>query len=335
MRVHSPRRVSQNPLAVAIGVSIGLHLLLLAAVLLARAPENNLLVKRGEPLFIELPEVDESAQRGAPAAQAAPKAPPTPPAPTALPTPPAPPAPPAPQVAKAPPQRPSPPQPPAPERPSVASAQPRAAPPVPLAPDGQAPSVAREQPKPAEPNTSEPSREPEAQAREIPRAAPPPRVAAIPPESRPDIRSALRRGGPGGAGGFGEGRGGIVGNPIPLDTRDPRYSDYFLRIQQMIQAKMSYPCVKNPTTLECEHRPAQLLVEFGILKDGQLQFVEVVRGADYAIFDDYSVNAIKLAAPFPPVPASLMETLKPGTTGVPVAARFVYVLESSFRGLVR
>jgi hypothetical protein len=151
----------------------------------------------------------------------------------------------------------------------------------------------------------------------------------------PDIRSALRRGGPGGAGGFGEGRGGISGSPISLDTRDPRYSDYFRRIQQMIQAKMSYPCVKNERTRECEYRSAQLSIEFGILKDGNLQFVEVVAAANYEIFDDYSVNAIKLAAPFPPVPASLMATLQPGTTGVPVAARFVYVLESSFRGLVR
>jgi outer membrane biosynthesis protein TonB len=150
----------------------------------------------------------------------------------------------------------------------------------------------------------------------------------------PDIRSALRRGGPAGAGGFGEGRGGITGNPIPMDTKDPRYSDYFRRIQQMIQAKMIYPCVKRETG-ECEYRSAQLSIEFGILKDGNLQFVEVVGAASYEIFDDYSVNAIKLAAPFPPVPASLMATLKPGSTGVPVSARFVYVLESSFRGLVR
>ena len=103
----------------------------------------------------------------------------------------------------------------------------------------------------------------------------------------------------------------------------------------MIQAKMSYPCVKNAQTRECEIVPAQLSIEFGILKDGNLQFVEVVSAAKYEIFDDYSVNAIKLAAPFPPVPPALMATLQPGTTGVPVAARFTYILESSFRGLVR
>jgi outer membrane biosynthesis protein TonB len=333
MRVHSPRRVSQSPLAVAAGVSIGLHLLLLAAVLLVRAPTNSPLVKRGEPLFVELPEVDQSAQRGAPAAPASP--------------PPARPSPPVPPAAKAPPQpqsEPRPPQPRTPQPPRVANAPvanapkvPAAPPSEPAAPAGEAPRVATAPSRPPEPSESEPTRTPEIPPQEP--AAPSPPKVAVAPEPRPempDIRSALRRGGPGGgAGGLGEGRGGITGSPIQLDTKDPRYSDYFQRIQRMIQAKMIYPCVKNPQTFECEYRSAQLLVEFGILKDGQLQFVEVVSGADRVIFDDYSVNAIKLAAPFPPVPPSLMATLKPGTTGVPVAARFVYILESSFRGLVR
>ena len=53
--MHVSRRVSRRPLAIAIGVSVGLHLLLLAVVLLVRPPANPYMVKRGEPLFIELP----------------------------------------------------------------------------------------------------------------------------------------------------------------------------------------------------------------------------------------------------------------------------------------
>src|SRR5262247_802792 len=88
MRVHSPRRVSHSPLAVAIGISLGLHLLVLA--LFVRTPSNSPTTKRGEPLFVELPQAEQPAERGAPAAPSpAPKAPPTPPVP---PTPPAPPA---------------------------------------------------------------------------------------------------------------------------------------------------------------------------------------------------------------------------------------------------
>ena len=76
------RRVSQSPLAVAVGVSLGFHLLLLAVVFLARVPERTPTMPRGEPLFVELPQADEPAQRGAPATPSpAPKAQPTPPAP--------------------------------------------------------------------------------------------------------------------------------------------------------------------------------------------------------------------------------------------------------------
>ncbi|MGH7345763.1 MAG: hypothetical protein ACREK4_12685, partial [Candidatus Rokuibacteriota bacterium] len=68
--MHSPKRVSRSPLAVAVGVSLGLHLVLVAVVLLVRAPADPPMFKRGEPLFVELPKADEPAQRGAPAAPA-------------------------------------------------------------------------------------------------------------------------------------------------------------------------------------------------------------------------------------------------------------------------
>src|SRR5262249_9022086 len=68
MRVHSPRRVSHSPLAVAIGISLGLHLLVLALALFVRTPSNSPTMKRGEPLFVELP---QGAQPPAPALPAA------------------------------------------------------------------------------------------------------------------------------------------------------------------------------------------------------------------------------------------------------------------------
>src|SRR2546425_477082 len=71
MRVHSPRRMSQSPFAVAIGISVGFHLLLLAVALLVRTPANSPAMKRGEPLFVELPQADQPAERGAPASPSA------------------------------------------------------------------------------------------------------------------------------------------------------------------------------------------------------------------------------------------------------------------------
>jgi len=151
-------------------------------------------------------------------------------------------------------------------------------------------------------------------------------MAAIPRESGPargaipDMRSALRRGG--GAGGTSDGRGGIEGEPIPLDSPDPKYSDYLDRVRRMIKEKWIYPCIPNPATRQCEYKSAQLEIEFGIAKDGRVPFVIVRLPSQHNIYDEYAVNAIKLASPFPPVPDEMSKK------GIPILARFNYILES-------
>src|SRR6266508_3121703 len=110
MRVNAWKWARQGPLPV-VSVSVALHLLLVAAMLWLGGSSSTLMLKRGEPLFVELPHSDEPAQRGGPAA-------PPPPAPARK----VQPTPPAPRVATDPPQpalAPSRPEPPAPERPSV------------------------------------------------------------------------------------------------------------------------------------------------------------------------------------------------------------------------
>lgn len=139
-----------------------------------------------------------------------------------------------------------------------------------------------------------------------------------------DGASAGRRG----AGGTGlPGRGGIEGEPIPLDSDNPRFNDYLEQVRRRIQANWVYPCLKSGQN--CEYREATLEIEFGILKDGRLQFVELVRKSEYEVYDEYATNAIKLASPFPPVPASMMSTTKAGSAGVPIRARFVYLIVKS------
>jgi TonB family protein len=144
------------------------------------------------------------------------------------------------------------------------------------------------------------------------------------------MRTALRRG----AGGTGlQGRGGIEGEAIPLDSEDPNYNDYLDQVRRRIKEKWGYPCVGTPRS--CEYKTASLDVHFGILKDGRVQFVDIVRKSPYEIYDDYAVTAIKLASPFPPVPAVMMKGMAPGSTGIPISARFMYVVESSFTNLLR
>src|SRR5712692_11901418 len=133
MPVNAWKWVRRRPLA-GVAASVALHLLLVGALLWLGGPSTILTVKRGEPLFVELPQADEQAQRGGPAAPA-----PAAPAQKVQP------APPVPRVATAPPQprlAPSRPEPPAPERPSVASAPSAPAVPEVPVPDAQAPRVA-------------------------------------------------------------------------------------------------------------------------------------------------------------------------------------------------
>jgi outer membrane biosynthesis protein TonB len=328
---------SQRPL-VGIGGSLALHLALVAALVWVKPPSTDVKIKRGEPLFVELPQADEQAQQGLPGGPPNPAEPakPAPPVAKAQPAP----KPAAPVVARpaspprteggltekpvAPP-RPAPPR--VPEPPKVASAPPISKPdapePVPAVPAKPAvtppdrPEVA-EAPKPAEP--------PKDAARDGAGAAGGPKVAAV-----PDVRSALGRGGPGGAGGRGEGRAGIEGEPIPLDSKDPRYNDYLDRVRRLIKAKWVYPCVKDDATGRCEYKSAQLVIEFGILKDGRVPFVTVRAQSGLGIYDEYAVNAIKLASPFPPVPDSMTGSRR----GIPILATFSYIVESSLTNLLR
>jgi TonB family protein len=149
-----------------------------------------------------------------------------------------------------------------------------------------------------------------------------------------DIRSALGRGG--GAGGVkGSGRGGIEGEPIPLDSPNPKFDDYLDRLRRRIKANWGFPCIKNDATRACDYTTTSLVVEFGLLKDGRLQFVEVLQSSGFPIYDDYAVNAIKLSSPFPAVPPAMLLAMRQGSTGVAILARFNYIVDTSLTNLLR
>src|SRR5499433_3548328 len=175
------QQLRERPFA-GVAVSLAIHLAVLGALLWAGGPGRIYTVKRGEPLFVELPQADEPAQRGAPAgekpAPPAPKVQPTPPAPRVAPPPPKPASPPARLEARA------------PERPSPATPTPP--PPAPEAPSGELPRVASAPPKAAEAPPSEPARTPEPPREALP-PNPAPRVATVPESTppAPDIRQAL------------------------------------------------------------------------------------------------------------------------------------------------
>ncbi|MGH7373461.1 MAG: energy transducer TonB, partial [Candidatus Rokuibacteriota bacterium] len=137
---------------------------------------------------------------------------------------------------------------------------------------------------------------PEAQPSDpAPAASAPPSPAAQPQVAvaRPPA-SIWRQPGGGLQGG---GRGGVEGEPIPLDTPEPKFQDYFNKVRERIKSKWVYPRPAGDRGIEGE-----LLIEFHIAKDGRLAFIELRHSSGTAILDDAALTAVKLAQPFPPVP---------------------------------
>jgi TonB family protein len=325
-------------LAAGIVTSVLIHVLLAWAVLsgLSGSLSPRLVPKKGDTIIVELPKPDEPANAGNPSAPPAPARPPAPPVPSrpsvaSRPVPPARETPPAPHEERRVASAPRPAEPPIAKAPEPA---PRSPEPTPSAAE-PAPRAAEPAPSAAEPapRAVEPAPRPPAQV-EARREGGERQVAALPPRpaapSVGDVRAALR-----GAGGQGQGRGGIVGDPIPLDSEDQRYSEYLEQVRQRIKEKWGFPCVRRPGAGECEPHTTSLEVEFGILKDGRVQFVDLVRSADHGIYDEYALNAIRLAQPFPPVPPAMMAAMRQGSTGLAIRARFLYVAEAPLMKLLR
>jgi TonB family protein len=118
--------------------------------------------------------------------------------------------------------------------------------------------------------------------------------------------------------------------PVALDTGDPRYAPYLTLVRDKIRSNWRYPCITNASTGACEYWSAALDIEFGILNTGTVQYVDVKKSSGSAVYDDAAVAAIKSSSPFPEVPAAFMEA-RQASTGIPIRARFNYVLPTPRR----
>ncbi len=107
-------------------------------------------------------------------------------------------------------------------------------------------------------------------------------------------------------GGLRRGRGGIEGEPIPLDTTDQRYTDYFDKVRQRIKANWIYPHEAGERGIG-----GQLVIDFAIAKSGDLEAIDLRRSSGVPVLDRYALNAVKLAQPFPPVPDSVARGVLP------------------------
>lgn len=103
--------------------------------------------------------------------------------------------------------------------------------------------------------------------------------------------------------------------PIPLDTVDPRYAEYFLELKKRIEAHWSYPedAIRN-------RKSGRGVVGFVLRKDGSVREVDVLSSTGVPILDRYVENAIRFASPFPPIPGNMAED------AIPISVNFVYIL---------
>jgi len=90
-------------------------------------------------------------------------------------------------------------------------------------------------------------------------------------------------------------------------------------VRKKIQDKWGNPCIK--TEQSCDYNEATVDVEFGIHQSGELQYVNVVQKSEYQVYDEAAVAAVKLAAPFPPVPSEMMGASK--DQSIQISAHFL------------
>ncbi len=301
-----PEDRTNRYLVITVIVSVLFHILIgLGLIVSGDIEQRKMIAKRGEAILVDIApdKPNETAPLGNPSRPVGPSAheepprqtaPPTPPAPRAAP---APPAPAAPRVAEAP--KPAPKAPPA----APKSAEP-----------GPAPKAAPSAPDPDQGQTSKTAPQPPAAQPQPPAPAADPRVASAPPQP-PPAAAMFRRGGGGGLKG---GRGGIEGDPVALDTPDPKYQDYFRQIRERIQSKWIYPYEASSRGIGGE-----LQIDFGIAKSGELQFIERRRTSGVDLLDDYAMRAVQLASPFPPVPDAISKG------GLPINGTFKYLIQDS------
>ncbi|MCK5799485.1 MAG: TonB family protein [Deltaproteobacteria bacterium] len=102
------------------------------------------------------------------------------------------------------------------------------------------------------------------------------------------------------AGRRGSTEGARRGATIWLNSRDRRYVTYLHKIHAKIQ-----PLWRFPKRLEILFEQGDVLVEFVLRADGTLARAGVRRGSGYHAFDANALAAVRRAAPFPAVPATL------------------------------
>jgi protein TonB len=108
-----------------------------------------------------------------------------------------------------------------------------------------------------------------------------------------------------------------IGDKIDINTTEYRYLGYFTSMRKSIELVWVYPSEAASRGLH-----GNVNLEFTIQKNGSVSNIKVVQSSGFKILDDAVIEAIRLASPFAPLPASFDQERKV------VTGTFRYVLTS-------
>ena len=107
---------------------------------------------------------------------------------------------------------------------------------------------------------------------------------------------------------------------ISLDSQDSRFASYLLGVKRRIESLWDYPPEARGLT-------GNLVVTFGITRDGRLSALQLTETSGIAPLDNEAIRAIREASPFAPFPERMhYERLNIR------AAFYYYASRAGFRG---
>jgi protein TonB len=92
--------------------------------------------------------------------------------------------------------------------------------------------------------------------------------------------------------------GSSDGPTVSLDSQDSRFASYLLGVKRRIESVWRYPPEARGLT-------GNLVVTFGITRDGRLSDLQLTQTSGIAPLDNEAIRAIRQATPFTPFPEQI------------------------------
>jgi len=87
---------------------------------------------------------------------------------------------------------------------------------------------------------------------------------------------------------------------ISLETTDALYRPYAQMVKERIQQQWAYPAAAQNRYIQ-----GDLTIIFRIERNGRLVNSHIARSSGYRMLDEFSLQAVELASPFPPFPEAI------------------------------